>query len=259
MKDDFSALERMTYSGRGIVMGMTPNHNTFVGYTLTGRSASSQARKLVYDEKNSVVRTEVTDKEQLEKGSPALLLYPAIVFTNDKIAASNGAQTNLMYTKLIVKQKDYEFNPGHALGKIFSQSSFVYDSKLGWIDLARHEPDSPNFTPRISAYYEKDGGWAYHKASKGLGGSYTHFGIDVSPGKSKLITTYKGGNENPLLPSGRDLLNVGISSETAKEIADSLYKAISHGATPQENYAVSAAVVLLNGEKPEVVIRNRFE
>jgi IMP cyclohydrolase len=46
MIDDFSKLKAMKYSGRGITIGMTTEGNSFIGYTLTGRSSSSQARKI---------------------------------------------------------------------------------------------------------------------------------------------------------------------------------------------------------------------
>ena len=65
MIDDFLKLKEMKYSGRGITIGMTLEGNPFIGYTLTGRSPSSQARKLVYDESLSTIRTDVTDPEQV--------------------------------------------------------------------------------------------------------------------------------------------------------------------------------------------------
>ena len=92
--DDFSALKEMTYSGRAITIGMTLDENPFVGYTLTGRHPSSQARRLVYE--NDSIRIDVTDTEQLEKGNPSLLVYPAMVHVGNRIVASNGVHTNLI-------------------------------------------------------------------------------------------------------------------------------------------------------------------
>src|SRR3989344_6319391 len=133
MKDDFSSLEKMLYPGRGIIVGLTPSENPFIGYFLTGRSKSSQARKLVYSEsvypeKTGIVRTEATDKEQLEKGNPSLLLYPALVSVRDIIIASNGIQTELIYSAaidlilndLVTKNSVQSFSSKAVIEKAFS-------------------------------------------------------------------------------------------------------------------------------------------
>ena len=102
MENDLSALERMAYSGRGITIGMTPLHEVFLGYTVTGRSEDSRARELRLE--NSGVAS-----VQLKPGAPtsnqALLEYPAIVPLNNSILASNGLHTQLLYTALMENPK----------------------------------------------------------------------------------------------------------------------------------------------------------
>ena len=73
--------------------------------------------------------------------------------------------------------------------------------------------------------------------------------LDLEPGKGHLLTTYKGGNEKPLLPfevpdsfSRRLPLEVSVASTTPDEIAQSVYDA-SRGA---DNFRVAAAVMMLN-------------
>src|SRR3989344_2535142 len=161
MKDDFSSLEKMAYPGRGIIVGLTPPENPFIGYFLTGRSKSSQARKLVYSEKTGIVRTEPTDKEQLEKGNPSLLLYPALAYVKDMIIASNGIQTELLYSaainlvNLILNDADKlvkSFSPKTVMANAFSTEQFRYDPKTDTlIKITDYEPDEPNNTPRINA------------------------------------------------------------------------------------------------------------
>ena len=249
--NDFSALEQMTYSGRGITVGMTPSGDPFIGYSLTGRSPPSQARELVYDEKNQVVRTSVTDEEQLRKGSPALLLYPAVAYKGMGIVASNGAQTKLIYTK--------SGDPSKRLHRAFYLPFWEYDAKEGWIDITSYEPDVPNFTPRISACLG-GGEAAMHITRKVSGGQNSIvYPYELNPGEGKLITTYKGRNEKPLLPFEGEPLEVKVGSESAEEVAYSLYDAIKGGQNPEDNYRVAAAVMMLKDGKPEVAIKNRSE
>jgi IMP cyclohydrolase len=261
-KDDFSVLENMTYSGRGIITGMTPEGNSFMGYSLTGRSPPSQARRLVYDEKSGVIRTEVTDKEQLEKGSPALLLYPAIVREKDSLIASNGAQTKLIFTRIQMDSNTTR----DTLDSAFYSPCFEYDKKdQKWIDITTYEPDAPNSTPRISALLRerlagsKDAA-AMHivRSNGGVRESHT-FPVTLLEGQGRVITTYSGGNENPLLPFEGRPLEVGVGSNTPENIVDSIYAAIQGGANPGDNYCVSAAVMMLKDGRTQVAIRNRSE
>lgn len=257
-KDDFSALGNMIYSGRGIIVGRTPKGDSFVGYSLTGRSPSSQARRLIHDEESGVVRTDVTDKEQLEQGSPALLIYPAIVCKGNRLIASNGAQTEVIFSKTKMGPETSK----DILDSAFQNyvPHFRYDKKdQKWIDITTYEPDAPNNTPRISALLTPFGA-AMHivKFECGERKSDT-FPIELSKGQASLITTYSGENENPLLPFKGNPLEVSVGSNTPDEIVDSIYSAIHGGANLGDNYAVSAAVMMLKGGKPQVAIRNRFE
>ena len=99
------ALTQMEYPGRGIIISRSfDNQWNQLTYFLTGRSPSSKARQLVQGKTTGTVSTQVTDEEQLSKGSRALLLYPAIMISetnrNIGIVASNGAQTILLYNRL---------------------------------------------------------------------------------------------------------------------------------------------------------------
>jgi IMP cyclohydrolase len=255
MKDDLSALAEMKYSGRGIIAGMTPDGNEFLAYSLTGRSPPSQARKLVEGEKTRTIRTEVTDKKVLEEGNPALLLYPALVHVDGKVLiASNGAQTKLVYSAA----RDFSSFGGDAklsaqdiLHRGLLNPVFEYDARTDtWIDITSYEPDPPNNTPRISVCV-LDGKAAFHIVfcdNDGIRNSVLN-SLALEPGKGHLITTYKGGNEKPLLPfevpdsfSKRSPLEVSVSSTTPDEIAQSVYDA-ARGA---DNFRVAAAVMMLN-------------
>ena len=256
MKDDLSALANMVYSGRGIIVGQTPAGNNFIGYSLTGRSPSSQARELVVGEHSKTIRTSVTDPEQLEKGSPALLLYPALAApTNDALIASNGAQTKLVFSAIMgpgLESGHQLLSAEISLETAFEHPHWEYDKKAdAWIDITAYEPDNPNFTPRISACIQGPSA-AMHIVRRSKDGKREPeiHKVELEPGKGKLITTYSGGNEKPLAPFTGKPLDVVIESNTAEGIAESIYAAIQGGQNPEDNYRVAAAVMLEYRDKP---------
>ena len=268
MADDLGALERMLYSGRGIIVGMTNSGSPFVGYSLTGRSPSSQARKLVHDKKTHTIFTDVTDAAQLKKGSPALLLYPAVAFVPGRgIVASNGAQTKLLYSAARSLADDF---PALTIGRAFGHPFFEYDPKENrWIDITTFEPDEPNFTPRISAcMYLPEGVCAMHHVSR-VRGTTDGKAERVTAwylkrGKAHLLTTYKGGNESPLEPSDGEPIEMAFGSWLASDIAENIYEAIK-GKTFETNYRVAVAVMLLERDRipsddaVKVAVINRSE
>ena len=279
-ENDFSALEEMIYSGRGIMVGMTPKGNPVVGYTLTGRSPSSQARRLVKSE-SGVVRTDVTDKAQLEQGSPALLLYPALVPVSHlnghwldgyAILASNGAQTNLLYSSLAEGYTHPEpINAQNAVEEtMFGQPVCLFDHHGDrWIDITSFEPDVPNNTPRISAIVVDDYA-AFHIVYAALDESdenpepfrkHEVLPFVLEPGQGSLLTTYDGGNENPLKRFMGEPRPVTVGMNDPVGILHSLYDAIEGGQNPEDDYRVAVAVTMFDksSESFSTIVRNRFE
>lgn len=257
-RNDFGPLEAMTYSGRGIVVGKTPDGLTFVGYTLTDRSESSQARWLVQGEETGVLRTDVTNREQLEKGSPALLLYPAIMPVGERIVASNGAQTQLLYD--VSDLASSKATPGWIVARAFGEPHSVYDpAKDRLIDLTTFEPDVPNNTPRISAVVDSDRATLYIVRSNAGRKEVSPIDIDLVPGKAFGITTYAGENLKPLPSFIGSPLEFNITTNSVGEIANGLFSAIEGGQNPGDNYQVAAAVMAMSrpGEF-ETQLRNRF-
>jgi len=264
MADDLSALKDMFYSGRTIIPGRTPKGNYFFGYALTGRSPSSQARELVEGDKTRTIRTNVTDPKQLEKGNPALLLYPALVNIGPALLASNGAQTGLLYSTAR--------NTGALLGtdsvysqdvikQAFKKPVWIYDQKNDeWIDITTYEPDNPNFTPRINGV-TVNYNTALHivKRSEEERNEEIHK-FDLSSGEGRFISTYKGGNENPvLLPFEGKPIPVSINSENPHDIAESIYEAIGGGELPTDNFRVASAVMMQRNGRIDTAIINRSQ
>ena len=215
MIDDFSKLKAMKYSGRGITIGMTLEGSPFVGYTLTGRSPSSQARKLVYDESLSTIMTDVTDPEQLKKGNPALLIYPAIVAVEKRrIIASNGVQTKLLANSAIRMYKK-DIYPTDIL--IDAMNMPVNENGIDITSVSSLEPHA--------IFYD----WHVHEAF-----NETPNEIYVPYGSGRVMENYvtwqmrNARKKDPRLkiPVGR-LINIsilGAEPEKRKSIADKLTK-----------------------------------
>ncbi len=276
MTTDLRELESMIYSGRGIAVGMTPEGDTFVAYTLTGRSPSSQARKLripeeegVPDAKSNTIITDVTDAKQLMGGDPALLLYPAVVPITENVGepvliASNGAQTKLLYSAVILRENTLNnLTPTNIIQSAFSKSAFEYSNRFGWIDITQYEPDAPNYTPRISAC-TFGGKASLHMVWRDeYMKSYASaiWARDLEPGVAFGIATYKGGNETPLQPYSDDPMDFKISSNNVEDIAESFYKAVFGGQEHGDNYRVATATVLMrkDGTLEEPVTINRID
>ena len=241
------------YLGRGIIMGKTKENTPFVTYILTGRSDSSKARTLKFDEKNSVTYTAPIDMEILNKGSPVLLLYPAIMMTDDgRIAVSNGAQTELLYNHL-VKFKSFNY-PKNVLENIFSEDFFRYDSKSGFINITSFEPDEPNYTPRITGcVIGRHGGWTIVRRSKEGEKEKIYGDLDfeaMENGKAKLIMTYDGADtgKEPLHSFTGEPLDLSLEGRTQENIAHEIKEAIN-----QNTFIAVATQFAIGRSKPYII------
>lgn len=221
MRQPLSALARMIYPGRLIVLGRDAS-DTFniVIYSITGRSPSSQARKLAVE--RNTVWTKPTDPDVLKKGNPDLLVYPALMLGGG-IAVSNGRQTSDI-------SACREGSP-----------VLVLDSGLkNW----SYEPDAPNFTPRISGCVLPSNRAALSIIRRAGGGAAlrSFFEFSLTPGMGKLIATYRGENEDPLPSFQGDPLALELKDETPEAMAEAVYDALGpkHGGT---DYRVAAACV----------------
>ena len=121
-----------TYPGRGIVIGKTEDGKKAVSaYFIMGRSENSRNR--VFTLKDGAVFTEPYDPSKVE--DPSLIIYAALRSYENKLIVTNGDQTDTIYN--FIKE-----------GKSFSES----------LKTREFEPDSPNFTPRISGMITFDKG-----------------------------------------------------------------------------------------------------
>lgn len=128
-------LGRVTYPGRGIVIGLTPDgENAAIAYFIMGRSSNSRNRVFVTE--GDGIRTEAYDPSKLE--DPSLIIYaPVRVRGNDTIV-TNGDQTDTIYDLM---------NEGKTFEEALRTREF--------------EPDAPNYTPRISGILHLEDGFTY--------------------------------------------------------------------------------------------------
>lgn len=121
MTDLIQYLESNSYPGRGIIVG---NHRVY--YFIMGRSQNSRNR--VFQLTEDGIQTVAYKPELLE--DPSLIIYHPVRRLKNAIVVTNGDQTDT-----IVQLGDFR--------KALETREF--------------EPDSPNYTPRISAILFDDG------------------------------------------------------------------------------------------------------
>ena len=232
----------MQYPGRVIIIGKSPDKSVLtVVYCITGRSPSSQARRIEFVETRAVVIP--TDEEILNTGDPELLIYPAIMISRG-ISVSNGRQTPSIRAIM---------DPG--LGPVETLAQGLQD----WI----YEPDKPNFTPRISGYIASQEKAALSIIKRGPEGKClkNYFEFPLVPGKGKMISTYTGINQNPLSAFEGEPLDVAVRGLTARDTVHAVYEALAP-ADPALDFRVAVVCVFIRDLERgvfEKAIINRHE
>lgn len=173
-------LKENTYPGRGIIVGKAQDGKSAVcAYFIMGRSANSRNRVFVED--GDGIRTKAFDESKLE--DPSLIIYAPVRVLGNKTIVTNGDQTDTIY-ELMNKQMTFE--------QALRTREF--------------EPDSPNYTPRISSVMKvSDGDYNYAisilKSADGDPSSCQRYSFAYSNpinGIGHFIHTYKcDGNPLP--------------------------------------------------------------
>jgi IMP cyclohydrolase len=240
MEQRMEIVKNMVYPGRIIIIGTSPAGTRVVLYSITGRSPSSQARRLEIDQKTGSIFVKPTDEETLKTGNPDLLVYPAVICKAGAIAVSNGKQTD-------------------DVAKFISAAAEPVDVLLKSLASWEYEPDSPNFTPRISGCVTK--GAALSVLKRAADGSVicNLFTVPAIAGKGSLIATYTGENVNPLPSFSGEPKEVGISWATADEAAAGLYEALGPKAGGDDFRVTAAAVYMAADGSATMSVKNRHK
>ncbi len=163
LKDD---LKNNSYPGRGIVIGRTPDgKKAITAYFIMGRSENSRNR--VFVEAGEGIRTQAFDPAKLT--DPSLIIYTPVRVMGNKTIVTNGDQTDTIYE-------------GMDIQLTFEQS----------LRCRKFEPDSPNYTPRISGIMHREGG----------GFNYAMSILKSDNGNPDSCNRYTFAYENPLAGEG---------------------------------------------------------
>ncbi len=203
MIDIANYLQKNTYPGRGIILGRSSdNENAVIGYFIMGRSENSRNR--VFIEEAGGIRTEAFDPKKLS--DPSLIIYWPVRTLKNQTVVTNGDQTDTVYDYL----KD---------GKTFEEA----------LRTRTFEPDSPNFTPRISGLLEENGDYRLSilKSNDGDPSSahrYFYEYENPKPGEGHFIHTYQhDGNPIPSFVGEPEIIKIeGDIDSFTKTLWDNL-------------------------------------
>lgn len=168
-------LGQNTYPGRGIIVGTTDRH-TVIAYFIMGRSENSRNR--IFASTQDGICTKAFDESKLV--DPSLIIYNPVRVINGHTVVTNGDQTDTVYEFL---KEDKSFEEA--------------------LRTRQFEPDSPNFTPRISAMVYPCGAYKMSILKSDNGNSeqcIRNFFEYNNPmqGQGRIIHTYKcDGNPIP--------------------------------------------------------------
>lgn len=201
-------LSSKEYPGRIIVLGQDKSgQNVVVIYAITGRSPSTQARRLEHSKDTIWVKP--TDKILLEKGNIDLLIYPSVFCLPHGIAISNGKQTADIMA---------------CLGQGESAAEILVFALKNWA----YEPDVPAYTPRISGCVLPNKNAALSIIRRASNGKALRnvYEFPLVPGEGKMIMTYQGTNRDPLSSFSGEPLDLEIKASSPQEVAGCVYETL---------------------------------
>ncbi|MEI6131536.1 MAG: IMP cyclohydrolase [Bacillota bacterium] len=170
-------LRNNSYPGRGICIGLTPDGKKIaVAYFIMGRSENSRNRVFVAE--GNDLRTKAFDDSKLT--DPSLIIYYPVRTLEEGLIVTNGDQTDTIFD--------------------FVNDGMTFENAL---NTRQFEPDSPNFTPRISGIVKiEDGDASYKlsilKTSEGDANTSNRYYFDfdmLSKGCGHFIHTYQSDGD----------------------------------------------------------------
>jgi len=230
----------VSYPGRVVCLGKKEDGTLVQVYSIMGRSANSRNRIFAADEKAGQVQTEAADASKVE--DPSLIIYNALRELDSLYIVTNGDQTDTIHAAM-------------SKGETFEQG----------LRTRAHEPDKPNYTPRISGLFDLRGGGCKAKISVIRKSAFDNTG-DVSEhhfyeydfsktcfdGKGLVVTTYMGDG-NPLPSFDGNPFAVPMRG-SANDIADFFWEALD------KDNKVSLAVkeICPKSGKSSITLRNKY-
>lgn len=226
-------LRANSYPGRGILLGRSADNRCAVAaYFIMGRSANSRNR--IFSVTPDGIRTEAADPAKLE--DPSLIIYHPVRKLGSTLIVTNGDQTDTIRDSL-------------AEGK----------SYLDALRKRCFEPDSPNYTPRISGVVERDGSYALSILKSFYGNPacnnrYFYEYDNPQPGFGHFIHTYMGdGSPLPAFEGEPELVKLDCDG------ADQLSNLIWSNLNPDNKVSLYVSYVELGTGLAHTLITNKYE
>ncbi|MEG1887352.1 MAG: IMP cyclohydrolase [Oscillospiraceae bacterium] len=229
-------LKENAYPGRGIIVGKSENgKNAVMAYFIMGRSENSRNR--IFVPEAAEMRTKAFDPSKIS--DPSLIIYYPVRVNGNKTIVTNGDQTDTINDYLNV-------------GKTFEEA----------LRTREFEPDSPNFTPRVSAISEFNNGDFSYKMSilKSSGGDdrlcerfFYEYDKPIA-GEGRFIHTYRCDG-NPIPSFDGDPKPIAIKDNDIESFSDLLWDSLN------EENKVSLFVRFVNlenlSEKTVIINKNK--
>lgn len=221
------------YPGRGLVIGKSESDNWLLIYWIMGRSPNSRNRR--FTEENGILRTEPVDYSKVT--DPSLIIYEAMLDLPKTYIVSNGDQTKTIYEAI--------------------QNNKTFQDALA---TREREPDSPNFTARISGILNFDGSDAKitlsvlkaNEIDPEFTNRYYYDPVIPKKGYGYCVTTYEGdGDPLPGFKGDPLLLPVKGSSE---EVLESYWKSLN----ADNRISLAVKEISPDGEKSRLLIKNQY-
>ena len=225
-------LAENTYPGRGIVVGKSADgKNAMIAYFIMGRSENSRNR--VFERFEGGMRTKAFDESKLS--DPSLIIYNPYLAREGVDIITNGDQTDTIYDHM-------------EKGASFEDALMTRE----------FEPDSPNYTPRISGVcYYGDGDFTSSlsilKSANGDPAVCNRYFYRYAPreGIGHFIHTYKCDG-NPIPSFYGEPEEVALPN-TAKELCDLVWENLN----PDNKVSLFVRAVPLDGSAPTEIIVNK--
>lgn len=227
-----SLLEENAYPGRGILLGRSADGQYAVAaYFIMGRSENSRNR--VFAATKDGIRTEARDPSKMT--DPSLIIYHPVRQVGTGLVVTNGDQTDTI--------RDYLLQ-----GRTFAEA----------LRSREFEPDSPNYTPRISGLLSPDGSFQLSILKSADGDPaccHRYFYTYDRPlsGEGRFIHTYQCDG-NPLPSFEGEPQRVALTAADPQSLADQLWAALN----PDNKVSLFVRFVSLADGSHQDVIRNKF-
>ncbi|HUC01355.1 MAG TPA: IMP cyclohydrolase [Candidatus Paceibacterota bacterium] len=228
---NFMALRASRYPGRGLVVGLdSTGRNVIQVYWIMGRSSNSRNRVFELEARTGRLFTEPADPSKVE--DPRLIIYNAMLQDKGAFVVSNGSQTDMIAGR-------------------------YYGVLMNALRDMSYEPDSPIYTPRITAtcgVRTRDNlpfaEIAIHRKSPtGDGCDVGYWFYDeLPPGYGYCITTYEWDAKEPTTFRGEPRL-IPFYDGVATDVLGGLWQSLS------EDNRVAIAVKFIDRETRQSMVR----